>query len=330
MPNRLPVTLAINDYDHVRDVISGVVPVEGVELNGLNYSVEEIFHRFTRYREWDVSELSMAKYCSLRAAGDDSLVAVPVFISRSFRHAAIFVRDDGPVGRPGELAGGRIGIPEWTVTASVYARGILQHEFGVGIRDVNWVQAGTNEPGRVEGVALSLPEGVSIESRPQDTLNDLLLTGQVDAVISAHSLTEFEKPNSRIVRLFPDYRTLEEEWFQRTGVFPIMHVLVLKADFHRAHPWVAMNLMTAFETAKQRSLKRMLDWGAPRIPVPWSAANNDRGRMLIGADPWPYGVEPNRKTLETFLDWATEQGVCAKRLDVDDLFVPETLDHFAI
>ena len=188
---RLPLTLAVNDYDHVRDLVSGVVGVEGVALNCLNYSVEEIFFRFPRFQEWDASELSLAKYCSLRAAGDDSLIAVPVFISRAFRHSAIFVRDDGPVDNPAALSGGRIGIPEWTQTATVYARAILEHEFGIGLRDVTWIQAGTNEPGRTEGVAVELPAGVSVVARPVDTLNDLLIAGEVDAVIAAHPPTDF-------------------------------------------------------------------------------------------------------------------------------------------
>jgi 4,5-dihydroxyphthalate decarboxylase len=330
VPNRLPVTLAINDYDHVRDLVNGVVPVEGVALNCLNLSVEEIFFRFSKFREWDVSELSMAKYCSLRAADDDSVVAVPVFISRAFRHSAIFVRDDGPVDNPSALAGGRIGIPEWTQTATVYARGILQHEFGIDLREVTWVQAGTNEPGRTEGIAVTPAEGISVGARPDDTLNDLLIAGEVDAVIAAHPPTDFKRETGRIVRLFSNYRELEEEWYLRTGVFPIMHVLTLRADFHKRHPWVAMNLVTAFEEAKRRSLERMLDFGAPRIPVPWAAANNERARSLVGDDPWPWGIEPNRATLNTFLDWAVEQGVCARRLEVEQLFLPEVQDRFAI
>ena len=330
MPDRLPLALAVNDYDHVRDLASGVVGVEGVALNCMHYPVEEIFFRFTKFREWDASELSLAKYCSLRAAGDDSLVAVPVFISRAFRHSAIFVRDDGPVDHPAELSGGQIGIPEWTQTATIYARAILEHEFGVGLRDVTWIQAGTNEPGRTEGVAVAPPAGVTVIARPDDTLNDLLIAGEVDAVIAAHPPIDFLRETGRIVRLFSNYRDLEEDWYRRTGVFPIMHVLTLRAEFHERHPWVAMNLVTAFEAAKRRSLDRMLDFGAPRIPVPWAAANNERARALIGDDPWPWGIEPNRTTLNAFLDWAVEQGVCAKRLEIEDLFVPEVQDRFAI
>jgi 4,5-dihydroxyphthalate decarboxylase len=324
------MTLAINDYDQIRDLASGVVPVEGVALNLQHYSVEEIFFRFSKFREWDASELSLAKYSSLRAAGDDSVVAVPIFISRAFRHSAIFVREDGPVDNPSALSGGRIGIPEWTQTATVYARAILEHEYGIGLRDVTWIQAGTNEPGRIEGVSVDLPEGVDVVARPDDTLNDLLVAGELDAVIAAHPPTDFLRATGRIVRLFSNYREIEEEWYARTGVFPIMHVLTLRADFYKQHPWVAMNLVTAFEAAKRRSLERMLDFGAPRIPVPWAAANNERARSIIGDDPWPWGIEPNRTTLNAFLDWATEQGVCAKRLQIEDLFVPEVQQRFAI
>src|SRR3954454_6866435 len=197
---RVPITLAVNAYDHVRDLT-----VEGVQLTVVHHPVEEIFFRFTHHREWEVSELSLAKYSSLRAAGDESLMAIPVFTSRAFRHSAIFVREDGPVGDPRALR--RVGVPEWTQTATVYARGLLEHEFGVGLRDVEWVQAGTNEPGRTEGVSIELPEGVSVTPVPDRTLNDMLVEGELDAVIAAHPPTDF---GGRIVRLFPNYREVEE------------------------------------------------------------------------------------------------------------------------
>jgi 4,5-dihydroxyphthalate decarboxylase len=326
----LPLTLGVNDYDHVRDVVSGAVPVEGVALTCLQFGVEEIFFRFTHFREWDVSELSLAKYCSLRAAGDDSLVAIPVFISRAFRHSAIFVRDDGPVDRPEALAGRRIGIPEWTQTATVYARGLLAHDHGVALDSVSWIQAGTNEPGRSEGVSIELPVGVSVTSRPDDSLNDLLLDGEIDAIIAAHPPTAFKERSGRIVRLFSDHRSVEQASYERTGVFPIMHLVALRAEVHERHPWVAMNLYKAFETAKERSLARALDVNAPSFPVPWGPANAERARELFGDDFWPYGIEPNRATLEAFLDHAHEQGVCARRVGAEELFVPEVLHSFKI
>jgi 4,5-dihydroxyphthalate decarboxylase len=330
MPQTIPLTLAVHDYDHVRDLASGAVGVEGVALSCLHYPVEEIFFRFTRFREWDASELSLAKYCSLRAAGDETLVAIPAFTSRAFRHSAIFVREDGPIDDPAALAGGRIGVPEWSQTATVYARGVLAHEFGVALGDVKWVQAGTNEPGRSEGVAVALPDGVTLTAMPEDTLNDLLLAGEIDALIAAHPPREFERGSGRIVRLFSDYRAVEERSYRDSGVFPIMHVVALRADVHARHPWIAMNLLTAFEEAKRRSLVRALDANAPRFPVPWAPANAERAQQLIGSDPWPYGIEPNRRTLETFLSFAFEQGVCARKLTAEELFVPEVRQAYRI
>jgi 4,5-dihydroxyphthalate decarboxylase len=329
-PHQVPIVLAVNDYDQVRDLASGVVPVEGVELTCVHHSVEEIFFRFTHHREWEVSELSLAKYCSLRAAGDESLVAIPAFTSRAFRHSAIFVREDGPVGDPAALRGSRIGVPEWTQTATVYARGLLEHEYGVALTDVEWVQAGTNEPGRTEGVSVQLPPGVSVTPEPERTLNDMLLEGAIDAVIAAHPPVEFEARSGRVVRLFPDYRAVEEESYRRTGVFPIMHLVALRADVHAAHPWLAMNLLSAFEEAKRRSVERALDANAPRFPVPWGPANAQRAEELFGRDPWPYGIEPNRVTLDWFLARAAEQGVCARRLAPEELFAPEVRERFRI
>jgi 4,5-dihydroxyphthalate decarboxylase len=316
----IPVTLAVNAYDHVRDL-----SVEGVDLTVVHHPVEEIFFRFTHYREWEVSELSLAKYSSLRAAGDESLMAIPVFTSRAFRHSAIFVRSDGPVGEPGSLR--RIGVPEWTQTATVYARGLLEHEFGLGLGEVEWVQAGTNEPGRTEGVKVSLPDGVTVRPEPERTLNDMLLGGELDAVIAAHPPRDF---GGRIVRLFPDYRAVEEESFRKTGVFPIMHVVAMRADVYEAHRWLAMNLVTAFEDAKRRSQERALDANAPRFPVPWAPANAQRAAETFGEDFWPYGIEPNRVTLSWFLERAFEQGVCARLLEPEDLFAPEVRERFRV
>ena len=324
------LSLAINDTDQVRDLVAGRVPIEGVELTALALPVEEIFFRFVRHREWDISELSLAKFSSLRAAGDESLVAIPVFTSRAFRHSAIFVRDDGPVGRPAELRGRRIGVPEWTQTATVYARGLLTHDYGVAVEDVDWTQAGTNEPGRTEGVPIALPPGVRITARPDQTLNDLLLAGELDALIAAHSPTGFTDGTGRIVRLFPDFEQVEAESYRRTGVFPIMHVVALRREVFDRDPWIAMELFKAFEEARRRSLVRMLDPNAPFTPIPWAWAHAARTVELLGDDPWPYGIEPNRATLEAFLAYAHEQGVCARRLEPEELFAPETASRYRV
>jgi 4,5-dihydroxyphthalate decarboxylase len=329
MTNRVPLTIALNDYDHVRDLVSGAVAVEGVELNCVHHQVEEIFYRFTRFREWDVSELSLAKYSSLRAAGDRSLVGIPVFTSRAFRHSAIFIRADGPRDDPAALAGGRIGVPEWSQTATVYARGLLARDYGVAVDGVSWTQAGTNEPGRIEGIAVEPPAGVSLTAQPSRTLNDMLLAGELDAVIAAHPPRSFEADEG-IVRLFSDYRAVEEDYHRRTGVFPIMHVVALRADVHERHPWIAMNLVNAFTEAKDRSVARALDANAPRFPVPWGPANAERASQLVGPDFWPYGIEANRPTLTTFLEFGFEQGLCATQLAPEDLFPPEVQSSFKV
>jgi 4,5-dihydroxyphthalate decarboxylase len=324
------LTMAMNDYDHVRDLVSGAVPVQGIDLVCMRFSVEETFFRFARHREWDISEFSLGKYCSLRASGDDSITAIPVFPSRSFRHSAIFVRADGPVDDPAALAGGRIGIPEWTQTATVYVRGLLQHNHGIDLKAVRWFQGGTNEPGRIEGIDLAPPPGFSITPVPDRSLNDMLLAGELDAVIAAHPPDAFKQRTGEVVRMFSDYRSVEEAYYRDTGIFPIMHTVAIRREVLDAQPWAAMNLFTAFREAKRRSLIRAIDGNAPRFPIPWSFANAERAEQTFGRDFWPYGIEPNRPTLESFLSYAHEQGVCAEHLAPEDLFPPQVSAEFRI
>jgi 4,5-dihydroxyphthalate decarboxylase len=326
----LRLTLAVNESDHVRDIVLGRVPVQGVELTALALPVEEIFFRFTRFREWDVSELSLAKFAHLRASGDESLVAIPAFTSRAFRHSAIFVRGDGSITQPEQLRGARIGIPEWTQTATVYARGVLAHDYGVPLAGVEWIQAGTNEPGRTEGARFTPPAGVRITAVPDRSLNDMLLDGAIDALIAAHPPTAATGAAPKIVRVFTDFVDVEEAYYRRTGVFPIMHLVAIRRDVFDAHPWVAAELLKAFEEAKRRSIARMTDPNAPFTPVPWGWARAQRAQALMGADFWPYGIEPNRRTLETFLQLAHEQGVCERLLEPEELFVDEVRSGFRI
>lgn len=329
-PRNVRLTLAINDSDQVRDVLSGAVGVDGVDLTPLILEAEEIFFRFAQHREWEITELSLAKYATLRARGDESVMAVPVFPSRMFRHSAIYIRPDGPRDAPGALAGARIGVPEWSVTATVYARALLQHDYGVDLRDVTWVQGGTNEPGRIEGLDIDAPAGMTIVAELDRSLSDLLLAGELEAIIAPHSPAAFADRSERIVRLFSDTRAVEEAYYGRTGIYPIMHVLVLRGDVYRAYPWVAANLLKAFTAAKDRSLIRATDTNVPRSPIPWAAARASEAEALFGEDLWPYGVEGNRTTLEAFVGYAHEQGLCSRRLEPEELFAPETLVSFRV
>ena len=324
------LTLAINDSDQVRDLATGRVAVEGVALRTTHHAVEEIFFRHTRYREWDVSELSLGKFFALTSLGDTSIVGLPVFPSRAFRHSEIFIRADGPVDRPTELAGARIGFPEWTVTATVYQRALLRHEYGIDLAGVRWVQGGINEPGRVETLPVGLPEGISVRAESDRSLNDLLVDGELDAIIVPHPPKGATDGSGRLVQLFSDSRAVEQEYYARTGIFPIMHIAVLSAAVHERHPWVAGNLVSAFTRAKDNSLARLMDPTAPQFPLPWGSQRARHAAETIGRDFWPYGVEANRTTLEAFAGYAHEQALTDRVLGVEDLFPASLLETFRI
>ncbi|MBI4293099.1 MAG: 4,5-dihydroxyphthalate decarboxylase [Betaproteobacteria bacterium] len=318
----IPLSLAINAYDHVRDLLSGEVRAAGIDLVPLQLEIEEIFYRFTRFREWQASEMSFGKVIALMSEERPEIIAIPVFLSRVFRHSAIYLPENSRIKKPKDLEGCRVGIPEWAQTAGIYVRGMLAHEYGVDLARIAWFQAGVREPGRVEKVELNLPQGVRIERMAGRTLVEMLEKGDLDAVISAR-----EVPGAR---LFKDYRTAEAEYWKKTRIFPIMHVLVLRRDVYERDRWLAMNLFQAFAEAKRRSLARVSEFGLSHVPLPWVPDHVRQWREMAGEDFWPYGVEPNRPTLEAFLQYGYEQGVCRRRLAVEDLFAPETLSSFKV
>ncbi len=321
--SNLQLSLAINDYDHVRDLATGKVRVEGIDLTVSTLPVEEIFHRFVRFREWDLSEMSFGKIVSLAAQDTRDLVAIPVFPSRAFRHSSIYVRKGAGIGRVADLAGKRVGVPEWAQTASIYTRGMLAHEYGVDLKSIHWYQGGVNEAGRKEKVQLYLPEGMRYTPIADRSLSEMLLASELDAILSARPPRPFSQGDARIGRLFEDYRPLELDYWKRTGIFPIMHVIAIRRDVYERNVWIAMNLFHAFEEAKNRSLVRAADITASAYPLPWIADYVAQSTALLGSDFWPYGIDANRITLEAFVEYAWEQGVCRRRLSVDEIFAPE-------
>jgi len=318
----MQLSLAMNAYDHVRDLMSGDVRPKGVELLPLELPIEEIFYRFTRFQEWHVSEMSFGKVVSLMSEERPPIVVLPVFLSRVFRHSAIYLPGSSLIKKPKDLEGHRVGIPEWAQTAGIYVRGMLAHEYGVDLAKVQWFQAGVREAGRVEKVELHLPPGVRIERPADKTLLGMLAAGELDAVISAR---EIPAP-----RLFNDYRAAEAAYWKKTRIFPIMHVLVIRRDVYERDRWIAMSLYQAFEEAKRRSMARVREFGLSHLPVPWVPDHLAQWRALAGEDFWPYGIQPNRPTLEAFFQYAHEQGVARKRLQMEDVFAPETREHFRI
>jgi 4,5-dihydroxyphthalate decarboxylase len=317
------LTLAVCDCEHVREIAQGLVHADGITLTPLIFpSIEEITFRFTRSMEWDVSELSFGKYISLASQGDVPMLAIPVFPSRVHRHSAIYIRRDAGIRTAKDLEERSVGIPEWAQTAGIYVRGFLAENYGVDLAKIRWLQAGVKEPGRTEKVALKLPAGIRYEQRPHTSLAAMLASGEVEAVFSARAPEGFA-PGSSMVRLFPDCRAEEERFFKATGIFPIMHLIAIRRAAFEQHPWIAMNLFKMFDEAKRRCLNRLRDFTCARIPLPWAAAIADEICVDYGPDPYPYGIEESRPTLEAFCRYAHDQGVTHRRMTVEDLFPRE-------
>jgi 4,5-dihydroxyphthalate decarboxylase len=319
----------LGDYDQTRDIALGRVRAEGIDLTMLNFDVEEIFYRFHDRLEWDVSELSMGMYTSARSRGDDRFIAIPVFPSRFFRHSAIYVRTDGGINKAEDLAGKRIGVPQWSQTAGIYVRGFLSATVGLSLAKMKWIQAGVNEAGRAEPGPLKLPPDFDLKVVADRNLNDMMLAGEIDAIISARPPTAFTLGDGRVRRLFADSRSAEAAYFEKTSIFPIMHTIAIRRDVYDANRWVARNLFRAFEQAKDRSVRRMLDFTAAHVPMPWSAdlAQDLSKTVFRKGGFWPYGVEANLPTLTAFLQYGYEQGVCHRRLSIEEVFAEEaTID----
>ena len=331
---RVPVTLACWDYDRTRALADGTVTPAGVDLTYLSLPVEETFFRMLRHREFDAAEMSLSSYVTaLGAAGPDGadLVAIPVFPSRAFRHHGIYVRAGGRVAAPADLVGATVGVPEYQLTAAVWIRGILADRHGVPVAAVRYRTGGMHAPGRIEKQELHLPPGLDVAPiAPGETLVDLLERGELDALYTPRTPRPMLEGRDTVRRLFPDARAQEERYAAETGIFPIMHVVVLRRDLHDARPWVARSLYTAFEQAKAVVTARMAETAANPYLVPWLYDELERTRAVLGADFWPYGLESNRATLEVFLHYAHEQGLTARRLTPDELFVASTRETHVV
>ena len=282
-----------------------------------------------RFREFDVSELSLSSYVVSRRAAEPPFVAVPVFPSRSFRHSGVYVRREGGIERPEQLRGGRVGVAEYQLTANVWIRGILAERHGVPVRDVTYVTGGLEDPRRVEKLALELPPEIRVEPAPAGrTLSELLAAGELDAIYSPRAPSTLGEGGVR--RLWEDFPAVERAYYEQTRIFPIMHVLAIRADVYEAHRWVARSLLKAFTAAKDEALASLREVAALKVSLPWTAAHVEEARGLLGEDWWSYGVEGNRHVLETFLAYARDQGLAGDDVTVDGLFAPETLEQFAI
>jgi 4,5-dihydroxyphthalate decarboxylase len=327
----LDLTLACGDYDRTRALWDGRVSVEGVNLTYLRLQPEEIFWRMLRHREFDLSEMSLAMYAIGRARGEMPFVAIPVFPSRCFRHSAIYVNAGAGIAEPGDLIGRNVGVPEYQITAAVWVRGILQREYGVRPEQLVWVTGGQERPDREAKIPLRPLPSVRIERAPAGRpLNEMLVSGEIAALVAARPPSSFLAGDERVRRLFPDYRAVERDYFQRTGIFPIMHTIAIKEEIHARHPWLAQSLVKAFTAAKALCLQQIENVAALSYMLPWMMADVEEMAALMGDDPWPYGVEANRQTLETLLDDLHAQGLMERPLAVEELFAPSTLSAYRL
>jgi len=325
MPN-LRLTLAMSEYAHTRDLITGRVRPEGIDLINITQQFEAIGLRFGLTQEFDIAEFSLANFCALAAQdGPSPMVGLPVFPSRVFRHSAIFIHESSNIRTAADLAGRRVGLPQWSQTATVYVRGFLGHDAGVPLTSIDWVQAGLNEAGRKESIKLRLPDGIRLTSKPDKTLSDMLATGEIDAAITARPPDCFLRGAPGVRRLFPDSRKEEEAYFKRTGIFPIMHVVVIRREIYEAHRWIVRSLYDAFVAAKNATIALMRNYQSSFLPTAWGPEHFDSvNSMLFPAnDSWPYGIEPNRPTLDPFLSWLYEHGIAARPIDLEELFPRE-------
>ncbi len=323
----LRLTLACGEYDRTRALADGSLAPDGVELEYIVARPGPLFHRMIRERTYDVAEMSLASYLNVRARDDEGMVGIPVFPSRLFRHGYIFVNRDGGIASLADLAGKRVGTYQYQLTASVWLRGILEDEAGVGPEDVTWVLGGQDEPGAEERAPLTLPDSIPIERIGSDeTLNQLLAEGRIDALFAPHLPAIFREGDPRVVRLFPNFQSVEADYYRRTGLFPLMHLVVMRADVYQSNRWLAKALFEAFRRAKEQALERLRFTGSLAAMVPWLVADLEAAEELFGQRYWPYGVEQNRPELETIIRYARRQGLTVRDLSVEELFAPETLE----
>ncbi len=327
----LQVSIAVGNYDRTRALFDGRVQIDGVDPVFMLLTPEEMFFRAFRHADFDVCELSLSSFVLRTARGDNPYIGVPVFLSRAFRHTAIVIRTDRGIDEPTKLKGRRIGTPEYQLTACVWARALLEDEYAVKPADITWVRGGMEQPGRIEKIDLSLPANVQLESAPADrTLSELLEAGEIDGIIGPRLPSCFERGDPRVGWLFRDPTRAATDYYRRTGIFPIMHLLGVRRELAERHPWLPATLFKAFEQAKAQALAQLADTSATKVTLPFVEEQLRAARQLLGADYWSYGLVPNHKVLDTFLHHHHAQGLSPRRVHVEELFHPATLESFKI
>ena len=329
--SKLRLSLACWNYDRTRALLEGRIQPDGIDLTYLNLPVEETFFRMLRNQEFDAAEMSLSSYAVSLFKPDRPFIALPVFPSRFFRHSCIFVNTSAGIREPKDLIGKRIGSPEYQMTAPVWIRGILQDEYGVPVDAANYFTGGEEEPGRSEKLKLDLPANIRVQPiGEKDTLAAMLRDGALDALYTARTPSSYSPGGGNVRRLFENYLEVEQAYYRKTRVFPIMHTVAIRRTLYQQYPWVAVSLYKAFVQAQRETYEDLAITAASKAMVPWLNRHIEDARRLMGDDFWPYGFAPNRETLATFLRYHHQQGLSKRLLQPEELFAPESLESFKI
>lgn len=329
--SKLQLSIAMGDYDRTRALSDGRVQIDGVDPVFMLLSPEEMFFRALRSRDFDITELSFSSYLVKHSRGECPYIAIPVFLSRAFRHTSLYVRKDR-IRRPEDLKGKRIGLPEYQLSANVWARALLQDDHGVRPQDVIWVRGGIDQAGRPEKIKLELPADVRVEVAPEGmTISELLDRGEIDAFMAPRPPSQhILQKNPNIGWLFDDPAAAAKDYYRRTGVFPIMHLVGIRRELADQHPWLPAAVQKAFTLSKAVALEALSDTSATKVTLPFVEEQLKAARETMGEDYWSYGVAPARKTLETFVRHHHSQGLSARQVAVEELFHPSTYESYSI
>src|SRR6201984_1441544 len=319
----VPITIACGNYDRTRAIRDGRVKVEGCAATYLPLYPEEIFFRAFRYQEFDVSEISFSSYIRTVATGNSAYIGVPAFVSRIFRHSGIYIRKDSGIKKPEDLRGKRIGLPEYQITAVVWMRGMMQHEYGVKPSEIHWRSGGQEEAGREERPPPKPIPGLDLQTIPHDkTLVGMLRDGELDALFTARAPSSFLRGEPHIKRLFPNTREAEQAYYKKTRMFPLMHLVGIRKELVQKYPWLPSSVYKAFCEAKALAMVDLLDVNALIVALPWLIPETQETMAIMGKDFWPYGIAENVREITALTQYLHEQGLIERKVAVEELFHP--------
>lgn len=328
---KLNLSVAIGNYDRMRPLVDGEVQIDGVNSVYMLQEPEEMFFRAFRHADYDITELSMSSYTVKTSNNNCPYIGVPVFPSRAFRHTSVYIRTDRGIETPADLKGRKIGVPEYQLTANVWVRMFLEEDYKLKPTQVSWYRGGYEEVGRVEKINLNLTDGVKVVNIPEhETLSHMLAEGELDAVIGPRAPSCFTNGHPHVGYLFKNPQQESQRWYEKTKIFPIMHLLGIRKTLVEQHPWLPFSVYKAFEQSKQIAMARLTDTSATKVTLPFVEEQLLAARRMMGQDFWSYGFENNRHAIERFLVQHHAEGLSSRLVAPEELFHPASMEQFKI